>query len=127
MTLDFVKMNGAGNDFILIDNRSGRIRLNSEQVVRLCHRQRGIGADGLFLLVPNHSGKAEWSWEFFNSDGSAADMCGNGARCFARFVQRVAGAVVDEDEVVSRAVHFDEVQGHQTKLAKAQRSVKRKT
>jgi diaminopimelate epimerase len=59
--------------------------------VRLCHRQRGIGADGLFLLVPNVSGKAEWSWEFYNSDGSTAEMCGNGARCFARFVQSVAG------------------------------------
>jgi diaminopimelate epimerase len=92
MTLDFVKMNGAGNDFILIDNRSGKIKLTTEQIVRLCHRQRGIGADGLFLLVPNKSGKAEWSWEFYNSDGSTADMCGNGARCFARFVQRVAGA-----------------------------------
>jgi diaminopimelate epimerase len=92
MTLDFVKMNGAGNDFILIDNRSGKIKLTTEQIVRLCHRQRGIGADGLFLLVPNTSGKAEWSWEFYNSDGSVADMCGNGARCFARFVQRVAGA-----------------------------------
>ena len=92
MMLDFAKMNGAGNDFILIDNRSGRIKLTTEQVVRLCHRQRGIGADGLFLLVPNTSGKAEWSWEFYNSDGSTADMCGNGARCFARFVQSVAGA-----------------------------------
>jgi diaminopimelate epimerase len=92
MTLDFVKMNGAGNDFILIDNRSGRIKLTTEQVVRLCHRQRGIGADGLFLLIPNTSGKAEWSWEFYNSDGSTADMCGNGARCFARFVQSVVGA-----------------------------------
>lgn len=92
MMLDFVKMNGAGNDFILIDNRSAKIRLTTEQVVRLCQRQRGIGADGLFLLVPNTSGKAEWSWEFYNSDGSTADMCGNGARCFARFVQSVAGA-----------------------------------
>ena len=92
MTLDFVKMNGAGNDFILIDNRAGKIRLTAEQVVRLCHRQRGIGADGLFLLVPNTSGKADWSWEFYNSDGSTADMCGNGARCFARFVQAVVGA-----------------------------------
>ena len=92
MTLDFVKMNGAGNDFILIDNRAGKIKLTNEQVVRLCNRQRGIGADGLFLLVPNTSGKAEWSWEFYNSDGSTADMCGNGARCFARFVQSVAGA-----------------------------------
>jgi diaminopimelate epimerase len=92
MTLDFVKMNGAGNDFILIDNRAGKIRLTREQVVRLCHRQRGIGADGLFLLEPNKSGKADWSWEFYNSDGSTAEMCGNGARCFARFVQAVAGA-----------------------------------
>ncbi len=92
MTLDFVKMNGAGNDFILLDNRAGKIRLTHEQVVRLCDRHRGIGADGLFLLVPNPSGKADWSWEFYNSDGSVADMCGNGARCFARFVQSVAGA-----------------------------------
>ena len=58
----------------------------------MCDRQRGIGADGLFLLVPNTSGKADWSWEFYNRDGSVADMCGNGARCFARFVQSVAGA-----------------------------------
>jgi diaminopimelate epimerase len=93
MMLEFVKMNGAGNDFVLIDNRAGKIRLTTEQIVRLCHRHRGIGADGLFLLVPNTSGKAEWSWEFYNSDGSIADMCGNGARCFARFVQRVAGAM----------------------------------
>lgn len=92
MTLDFVKMNGAGNDFILIDNRAGRIKLTPEQVIRLCNRQRGIGADGLFLLVANTSGKADWSWEFYNSDGSTADMCGNGARCFARFVQSVAGS-----------------------------------
>jgi diaminopimelate epimerase len=92
MMLDFVKMNGAGNDFILIDNRSGKIKLTTGQIIRLCNRQRGIGADGLFLLVPNTSGKADWSWEFYNSDGSTADMCGNGARCFARFVQSVAEA-----------------------------------
>jgi diaminopimelate epimerase len=92
MTLEFVKMNGAGNDFVLIDNRSRKIQLTREQIVRLCHRQRGIGADGLFLLVPNTSGKADWAWEFYNSDGSTADMCGNGARCFARFAQRLVGA-----------------------------------
>lgn len=91
MTVDFVKMNGAGNDFVLIDNRAGTLRLTTEQIVRLCNRQRGIGADGLLLLKPNTSGRAEWSWDFYNSDGSIADMCGNGARCFARFVQAVAG------------------------------------
>jgi diaminopimelate epimerase len=92
MNLDFTKMNGAGNDFILIDNRDGKVRLTTEQVVKLCHRQRGIGADGLFLLVPARTGKADWAWEFYNSDGSTADMCGNGARCFARFIQKATGA-----------------------------------
>jgi diaminopimelate epimerase len=59
--------------------------------VHLCHRQRGIGADGLLMLVPSRSGKADWAWDFYNSDGSTADMCGNGARCFARYIQKVAG------------------------------------
>ncbi len=92
MHFDFVKMSGAGNDFILGDNRDGRLQLTREQVARLCHRQFGIGADGLMLLVPCTSGKAEWAWQFWNSDGSDAEMCGNGARCFARYIQRVAGA-----------------------------------
>jgi diaminopimelate epimerase len=91
MTLDFVKMSGAGNDFILLDNRDGRISLTREQVTRLCHRQFGIGADGLMLLVPCTSGRADWAWTFYNSDGSDAEMCGNGARCFARYAQRVTG------------------------------------
>ncbi len=91
MTLEFVKMSGAGNDFILLDNRDGRIALTREQVARLCHRQFGIGADGLMLLVPCGSGRADWAWTFYNSDGSDAEMCGNGARCFARYVQRVTG------------------------------------
>lgn len=88
-------MNGAGNDFILADNRAGNIRLTTEQIVRLCHRQRGIGADGIMLLIPCASGKADWSWEFYNSDGSVADMCGNGARCFARYVQQLTNAPGD--------------------------------
>lgn len=92
MLLEFTKMNGAGNDFVLADNRAGDYRLRREDVVRLCHRQRGIGADGLMLVVPCVSGRADWAWEFYNSDGSVADMCGNGARCFARYVQRLTGA-----------------------------------
>lgn len=91
MILEFTKMNGAGNDFILADNRTGTISLTPEQVTRLCHRQRGIGADGLMLLIPCASGKADWAWEFWNSDGSRAEMCGNGARCFARYLQRLTG------------------------------------
>ena len=91
MVLDFTKMNGSGNDFIVVDNRARRFTLSREQVVRLCDRHRGIGADGVLILVPSASGKADWAWEFFNSDGSSGEMCGNGARCFARFVQKCAG------------------------------------
>jgi diaminopimelate epimerase len=92
MVLDFTKMNGAGNDFVLIDNRARKVRLSREQVVRLCDRHRGVGADGVLLLAPAASGKADWAWEFYNSDGSTGEMCGNGARCFSRFVQKVTGA-----------------------------------
>lgn len=91
MLLEFTKMSGAGNDFIVIDNRSKKIKLTPEQVAFLCHRQRGIGADGLMLLKPCDSQKADWAWDFYNSDGSTAEMCGNGARCFARFVQKMTG------------------------------------
>ncbi len=90
MLLEFTKMTGAGNDFILADNRTKKISLTPEQVARLCDRRFGVGADGLILLVPCTTGRADWAWNFWNSDGSAAEMCGNGARCFARYVQRVA-------------------------------------
>lgn len=85
-------MNGAGNDFVLVDNRAGKLRLTREQIVRLCDRHRGVGADGVILLMPSATGKADWAWEFYNSDGSTGEMCGNGARCFGRFVQARAGA-----------------------------------
>jgi diaminopimelate epimerase len=92
MRLEFVKMSGAGNDFVLIDNRTLALTLDAAQVARLCHRQKGIGADGLILLEPCSTGKADWAWRFFNSDGSVAEMCGNGARCFAGFVRRLTGS-----------------------------------
>src|SRR5215472_9657214 len=88
MVLEFTKMHGAGNDFVLIDNRVRKFALTSEQVMRVCDRHKGVGADGVIMLLPTSSGKADWAWEFYNSDGSAGEMCGNGARCFARFVQR---------------------------------------
>jgi diaminopimelate epimerase len=93
--VEFTKMNGAGNDFVLIDNRAQTLSLTRAQIVRLCDRHRGIGADGLILLVPASSGKADWAWEFYNSDGSTGEMCGNGARCFARFVQARTGITRD--------------------------------
>jgi diaminopimelate epimerase len=89
--LYFTKMNGAGNDFVLIDNRSGDIHLNRDQIVQICDRHRGIGADGI-LLLEKASNEADFRMRYFNSDGGEAEMCGNGARCFARFANKITGA-----------------------------------
>src|SRR5256885_44117 len=87
----FTKMDGAGNDFILIDNRAGNIDLDRSQIARLCDRHRGIGADGI-LLLEKPSKHADFRMRYFNADGGEVEMCGNGARCFARFAKKVAGA-----------------------------------
>ena len=89
--LRFTKMNGAGNDFVIIDNRGGEVRLSAEQVAWICDRHRGVGADGVLLLESASDG-ADFRMRYYNSDGGEAEMCGNGARCFARFAQRVADA-----------------------------------
>ncbi len=89
--LRFTKMNGAGNDFILIDNRMGDVRLDRTQIAQLCDRHRGIGADGI-LLLEKPGNRADFRMRYFNADGGEAEMCGNGARCFARFANKVAAA-----------------------------------
>ena len=89
--LRFTKMNGAGNDFVMVDNRAGEVRLRPEQIVRICDRHRGIGADGILLLERGSNG-ADFRMRYYNRDGGEAEMCGNGARCFARFANKVAGA-----------------------------------
>jgi diaminopimelate epimerase len=81
----FYKMSGSGNDFILIDNRLPVIPTEdlSRFAAQVCRRRMSVGADGLILLETSDS--ADFRWRFFNSDGSTAEMCGNGARCAARF------------------------------------------
>lgn len=88
--LRFTKMNGAGNDFVLLDNRSGGIQLNPAQITRICDRHRGVGADGI-LLLENAADGADFRMRYYNRDGGEAEMCGNGARCFARFANKVTG------------------------------------
>lgn len=83
--IDFIKMSGSGNDFILIDNRSRSLPVGNviAFVRRVCEPKKSIGADGLILI--EHSDRADFRWRFFNADGSEVDMCGNGGRCAARF------------------------------------------
>lgn len=83
MKLEFVKMNGAANDFIMVDNRAGTIRLSGPQVARLCDRRRGIGSDGLILIEPERA--HDFFMHYYNPDGGEEVMCGNGARCAAHF------------------------------------------
>src|ERR1700756_1447563 len=89
--LRFTKMNGAGNDFVMVDNRGGNVRLEPNQIARICDRHRGVGADGILLLEKGSNG-ADFRMRYYNRDGGEAEMCGNGARCFARFANKVAGA-----------------------------------
>lgn len=89
MRLAFTKMNGAGNDFVMLDNRSRALSLSREQIARLCDRHRGVGADGLLVVEPPATEEAPLRMRYYNRDGGEAEMCGNGARCFARFAQRL--------------------------------------
>jgi len=88
--LTFSKYQGLGNDFILMEGRSGQLSAEIHSpdpswVQRLCDRRFGIGADGLILALPPE-GDAELRMRIFNADGSEAEMCGNGIRCLARFL-----------------------------------------
>ena len=84
-SLPFMKMSGTGNDFIIIDHRHPRIAPEdmAEFARLVCRRRFSVGADGLIFI--EDSEQADFKWRFFNGDGSVAEMCGNGARCAARF------------------------------------------
>jgi len=83
--VEFWKMSGSGNDFILIDNRDGQVK-NEEMgffVERVCRRRESVGADGVIFIAD--SNEYDFVWRFFNLDGGEVEMCGNGSRCVARF------------------------------------------
>jgi len=84
----FVKMSGSGNDFILIDHRFGGLdeTVLKRLITGICRRRLSVGADGVILIEASQT--ADFRWRFFNADGSTAEMCGNGARCAARFAHQ---------------------------------------
>ena len=81
----FAKYEGAGNDFILLDLRNGGATPQSAEIARLCDRHFGIGADGLMTLAASAVSGCDCSMRYYNADGSPGEMCGNGARCIARY------------------------------------------
>lgn len=105
-------MQGSGNDFILIDNRDGKVETFlqklemgiSDFVKAVCLFHRGVGADGLILIEEPQNPDNHFRWRFFNSDGSLAEMCGNGSRCAVRFAY-------DRGIVVGSEVRFETLAG----------------
>ena len=83
MNMKFYKYQGAGNDFLIADNRDGSVQLTTAQIAALCDRRYGVGADGLMLL--ESSNEYDFRMVYYNSDGSGGMMCGNGGRCIVAF------------------------------------------
>lgn len=112
----FSKLSGSGNDFILVDNRQGELAgLDLADVARrLCRRRFSVGADG-FIAIEKADG-ADFRWQFFNADGSSAEMCGNGGRCAARyaFEKGIAGPRLVFDTLAGKI--RAEVSGRRVKL-----------
>ncbi|MEG2368331.1 MAG: diaminopimelate epimerase [Raoultibacter sp.] len=109
MELDFVKLHGLGNDFIMIDDFSREIELTQRQVVSMCDRHFGIGADGIILVQPSNDPECVAYMHYINSDGTLSQMCGNGVRCFAKYL-------VDRGFVSASDTHFvaDTLAGRRT-------------
>lgn len=89
MPTPFTKYSGCGNDFILIDNRQLQLLPPKNSIIEICHRQLGIGADGLIFLENSTIPDAAYRMRIFNADGSEAEMCGNGLRCLGQFIRSI--------------------------------------
>ncbi|SCL30942.1 diaminopimelate epimerase [Micromonospora nigra] len=98
--MEFTKGHGTGNDFVILPDPDGALDLSPDLVAAICDRRRGIGADGVLRVVraARHpegvalAGEAEWFMDYWNSDGSFAEMCGNGARVFVRYLLETGSA-----------------------------------
>ncbi|ABL02302.1 diaminopimelate epimerase [Candidatus Ruthia magnifica str. Cm (Calyptogena magnifica)] len=88
MLINFVKMHGLGNDFMMVDNLAGDITFNAEQIANLANRHLGIGFDQLLLVETSNTKNVDFRYVIYNADGLEVEQCGNGARCFAFFVSK---------------------------------------
>ena len=86
MLIHFTKMHGLGNDFMVVDNTDANIVLSAEQIVALADRHFGVGFDQLLLVESSTNPDVDFRYVIYNADGSEVEQCGNGARCFAKFV-----------------------------------------
>jgi diaminopimelate epimerase len=102
MNISFSKYQGTQNDFVIIDNRSGNIKLSEAQIEFICDRRKGIGADGLMLL--GTASGYDFSMTYYNANGKEGSMCGNGGRCLVAFAKQMG--------VVKNKAEFEAVDGY---------------
>jgi len=98
--LTFTKMNGLGNDFVFIEDLESAWEIEADAVTWLCDRNFGVGADGVILVRPAMNAAADYYMHYINADGTLAEMCGNGARCFAKYVVDHGLINADADSLV---------------------------
>ena len=113
--LKFTKMSGAGNDFIVFDNRDGKIPAErSELIRRICQRRFSIGADGVLIL--ENSDRTHFKMRYYNADGGEAEMCGNGGRCISRYayLKNIAPKKMSFETI--SGIHHAEIKGGNVKL-----------
>ncbi len=121
MQISFQKFQGCGNDFVLIDNREGKVKLSNPQIEILCDRHFGIGADGLMLL--ENAAGYDFKMVYYNSDGNISSLCGNGSRCITRFAHSL-GIIKDKahflaaDGAHDSLINGDEIALHMSDVAK---------
>lgn len=96
-TIDFMKLHGSGNDFVVVDNRTGILAESdlAEFSTLVSRRARSVGADGVVLIEDAVEPETDFRWRYFNADGSEGEMCGNGAMCGARFAGLIGAAAAD--------------------------------
>ncbi|OGI43917.1 MAG: diaminopimelate epimerase [Candidatus Muproteobacteria bacterium RIFCSPHIGHO2_01_FULL_65_16] len=102
MRTPFTKMHGAGNDFVVLDGVRRPLRLTAEQIRRIADRRLGVGCDQVLLIERPTRADADFRYRIFNSDGGEVEQCGNGARCFARFVRDQR--LTDKDEIRAETI-----------------------
>jgi diaminopimelate epimerase len=102
MSLSFTKMHGLGNDFVVINAISQTVDLTPDQIRFIADRHRGVGCDQLLLVEPPETDEVDFNYRIFNSDGGEVGQCGNGARCFARYV--VNAGLTEKNELTVATV-----------------------